>query len=337
MRALRADLLTALDRLPDQRDRRLVIGQNIGVAGDADEGYRQFIDDPAARCGDRRPLLVGVDYGWDRIDAADIARANRVLIDHWNKGGLVTVCMHPGNPGVDGGTVQECEGIDLAAVMTPGTAAHRRWMAVLATVGDGLAELHRAGVIVLWRPFHEMNGGWFWWGCERQGVWTDPRQFAELWRHCHRYLTVERKLDNLLWVYAPNARLDDHTRPVAAYFPGNDVVDIVGYDIYTDHSGSTTWDAYGSYRDLIALGKPFAITELGPGKHQRGAFDNQVAISSLLAACPRACLAMYWHGWTERRLLGDRSMAMALAENPNAAEMMARDDVRTLSDGRPLP
>ena len=188
---------------------------------------------------------------------------------------------------------------------------------------------------MLWRPLHEMNGGWFWWGSERQGVWTDPKQYAALWRQCHRYLTVERKLDNLLWVYAPHAKLDDHTRPVAAYYPGSDVVDIVGYDIYTDAVGSEVWDANGSYRDLVALGKPFAITELGPGKNQRGSFDSQLAIANILAACPRTAYVMYWHGWTERRLLGKRYMSMALSDNPKAAEVMAQGNVRTLGDGRP--
>jgi len=337
MRAKAKELLAALARLPDQREHHLVIGQNIGAAGGAEDGYRSYIEEPASRFGGRRPLLVGVDYGWDRIDAGEIARANRLLIEHWNKGGLVTVAMHPGNPCVEGGTVQGLDGIDLGAVLTAGTDANRRWMAVLSTVADGLDELRRAGVVVLWRPLHEMNGGWFWWGSDRQGVWTDSKEYAALWRHCHRYLTTERKLDNLLWVYAPNAKLDDHTRPVAAYYPGGDVVDLVGYDCYTDDIGREVWDANGSYRDLIALGKPFAVTELGPGTKQRGAFDNQAAIANLLATCPRTCFVMYWHGWTERRLLGKRYMSMALSDNPKAAEVMAQSNVRTLTDGRPKP
>lgn len=155
------------------------------------------------------------------------------------------------------------------------------------------------------------------------GRGPNPSRFAALWRQCHRYLTVDRKLDNLLWVYAPNAKLDEHTRPVTACYPGSDVVDILGYDIYTDAVGSEVWDANGSYRDLVALGKPFAITEVGPGKHQRGAFDNQIAI------------AMYWHGWTERHLPGDRYVPMALPDNPKAAELLAQDDARTLVNGRP--
>ena len=87
--------------------------------------------------------MVGVDYGWDRIDVGGIARANRLLIEHWDKGGLVTGCMHPGNPCVADGTVHGVDGIDLGAVLTTGSEANRRWMTMLATVADGLDELRR--------------------------------------------------------------------------------------------------------------------------------------------------------------------------------------------------
>jgi len=329
-------LLAALRALPDQREHRLIIGQNIGAADNAAEGYQRFIEKPSGRLAGRHPLLVGIDYGWDRIEAGHIAAANRVLIEHWKRGGMVTVCMHPGNPCSEGGTVQQVRGVDLEAVLTAGTEANRRWMRDLENIATGLDELRRAGVVVLWRPLHEMNGGWFWWCSDQHpGGWTDPAKFTALWRHLHRYLTVERKLDNLIWVYAPNAKLDEHTRPVATYYPGSDVVDVVGYDCYTDVIGAQVWNANNSYTDLIALEKPFMVSELGPGPKQRGTFDSQAAIASILANCPRTMCVMHWHSWSERRLLGKRYVAMALSDTPNAEAVMAAPVSRTLSDGRP--
>ncbi len=57
-------------------------------------------------------------------------------------------------------------GVDLEKLLTPGNETHDRWMKELDTIAAGLKELQDANVVVLWRPFHEMNGGWFWWGAQ---------------------------------------------------------------------------------------------------------------------------------------------------------------------------
>jgi hypothetical protein len=85
-----------------------------------------------------------------------------------------------------------------------------------------LEELRDAGVVVLRRPFHKMNGDWVWWGGKA------PADFILLWRDMHAYFTVERGLNHLLSVSSPNsgAKVDD-------YCPGRDWVDLVGLDAGT--------------------------------------------------------------------------------------------------------
>ena len=92
---------------------------------------------------------------------------NSYLIDYWNNGGLVTLYMHPGYPG---GTYRD--------ILTPGTAPNTTWTGVLSSIADGLEELQDAGVVVLWRPYHEMCGR-FWWGAYHL---KDPALFFELWK-----------------------------------------------------------------------------------------------------------------------------------------------------------
>ena len=77
------------------------------------------------------------------------------------------------------------------------------------------------GFPIIFRPFHEMNGHWFWWGKNN----ISPEEYVQLYR-----LTVNRLrengVDNLLYAWSPDTRLD------TAYYPGDEFVDICGLDVY---------------------------------------------------------------------------------------------------------
>ncbi len=142
--------------------------------------------------------------------------------------------------------------------LMPGTALHEQWTSQVDRITPYLGHLAEAGVPVLWRPYHEMNGGWFWWG---------PRcapgfEFAKLWRNLHKRLTRHHGLNNLLWVWNANAPRDtpgDEAGAYADYYPGGDVVDVLATDIY-----------HNDYRDAhitglleIAEGRLIALGEVG--------------------------------------------------------------------------
>ncbi len=194
------------------------------------------------------PALIGVDY-------ADIPRdlttdhPNATVLQYWKAGGIVTVSAHLYNPGNTNDYGLRDKGADLAALLSPGPT-HDEWMHELDLIAAGLEELKKAGVVVLWRPFHEMNGGWFWWGAK------DPEIFIKVWRHMFDYFTTAKGLDNLLWVYSPN-----HGKKTADYYPGDRYTDLVGLDAYTDFID--TQHILG-YAEIAALPKPFGFTEFGP-------------------------------------------------------------------------
>jgi hypothetical protein len=94
--------------------------------------------------------------------------------------------------------------VDVAKIVTPGTNEHRQAITEMAAAADALQILEDADVPVLWRPLHEIDGGWFW--------WTDkdtPENTAKLWRMMYDYLTCTRKLDNLIWVYSAGVGMVD--------------------------------------------------------------------------------------------------------------------------------
>ena len=196
------------------------------------------------------PAIIGLDYADFSKGGLECKAVNRAAIEYARQGGLVTISAHLYNPANPNGGGLRDEGVDLQKILSPGSAAHDRWMRELDILAAGLKELQDAGVVVLWRPFHEMNGGWFWWGAK------DPETFIRLWRHMFDYFTGTKGLNNLLWVYAPNQ--GDKT---ADYYAGDRYVDIVGLDAYTDFVDPQHIRGY----DAVArLPKPFGFTEFGP-------------------------------------------------------------------------
>ena len=167
--------------------------------------------------------MIGLDYADFGKGGLETKTVNRLAIDYSRKGGLVTISAHLYNPANPQGGGLRDQGVDLEPIITPGNETYTRWMKELDTLADGLKELQDADVVVLWRPFHEMNGGWFWWGAK------DPAVFIRVWRHMFDYFTKTKGLNNLLWVYGPN-----HGSKTAAYYAGDQYVDLIGLDAYTD-------------------------------------------------------------------------------------------------------
>ena len=136
-----------------------------------------------------------------------------------------------------------------AALAHPDGQDYALLLADIDMVAAELRKLADRGIPVLWRPLHEAEGGWFWWGAK------GPKPFIQLWRLVHDRLTRVDGLHNLIWVYTGTAN--------PAWYPGDDVVDIVGVDEYPPDVRdplSASWD------DLLARfggRKLTALSEFG--------------------------------------------------------------------------
>lgn len=132
-----------------------------------------------------------------------------------------------------------------AALDAPASPEYQKMLGDMDAIAVQLQKYQMANVPVLWRPLHEAEGGWFWWGAQ------GPEAYKKLWRLMHDRLTRVHKLHNLLWVYSSG------TDP--RWYPGDDVVDVVGIDQYpTDKSDPlvSPWETlqrqYGG-RKILAL------------------------------------------------------------------------------------
>ena len=192
------------------------------------------------------------------------------LIDYAKEGGIITLGCHMTNPtGNFGGGSVDIGSIDRGSIggedawrdlVTEGTEINKVFKSELALDAELLAAFRDAGVPIIWRPFHEMNGGWFWFHPFDNGKLLDASVFVEMWKYVYNYFTDECGLDNLLWEYSPN-NMNGGTDVMYCY-PGDEYVDLVGLDWYT--AGGYEVDGSGkSYEKIMETGKIASLAEIG--------------------------------------------------------------------------
>lgn len=162
--------------------------------------------------------------GHDLIHEASNAREIELLIDWYHRGGIPTLMWHWGAPSLGEGYEQSKLTIDISKCFIEGTPEHKAMWDDLKRVADWLTVLKEANVPVLWRPMHEFDGKWFWYG-KGGGV-----HFVKLWETMYNYFTKDRELDNLIWVLCHSDKLD------ATYVPDKKYFDFAGPDTYTKES-----------------------------------------------------------------------------------------------------
>ena len=133
----------------------------------------------------------------------------------------------------------------------------QQWKKQMDKIAINLKDLQNENIPVLWRPYHEMNGVWFWW-CNHPG----DDGFKKLWIMTYDYLTRHHQLNNLLWVWNTNAPRDipgDEAFDYELFFPGLEYVDILAADVYRNDYKQSHHDA------LIRLAgtKPISLGEVG--------------------------------------------------------------------------
>lgn len=192
------------------------------------------------------PAIRGLDYMND-----DFAGVNARAIQWWNEGGVVTIMWHTGADfSGEWSHCMETTVDNWKDTLTEGTEEYEAFVAGMDKAAKALLELQEAGVTVLWRPFHEFDGKWFWWG--KGGAKT----FVKLWQLMYTRYTEHWGLNNLIWVlpYSGNGRLYD------LWYPGDEYCDILGADSY---GGGVQNGLYQKLTELGAGGKPFCFHECG--------------------------------------------------------------------------
>ena len=181
------------------------------------------------------PAVMGFDLGGiemgdaKNLDSVPFTRIREEIIRHHQRGGIITVSWHPRNP-VTGGTAWDVNDNTVVQKILNDPATKEKfslWMQRVATFFKKLKTPDGQPIPIIFRPWHENNGSWFWWG---QRLCSDS-EFLGLWNTLQDYLCAQG-LDNLLWSYSPNLDGGWNEQRFLARYPGNDRVQLLGVDAY---------------------------------------------------------------------------------------------------------
>ncbi|MBR3737176.1 MAG: hypothetical protein IKN26_00415, partial [Eubacterium sp.] len=211
------------------------------------------------------PAIRGFDFMDDDFSGV-VSRAKR-----WSeRGGIVTICWHcsknfdksynackvvddNNNPITENMLTEE----QWEAVLTKGTPENAAFIAGMDKAGKALTALQNEGIPVLWRPFHEFDGAWFWWGS------GGGERFKRLWIMMYDHFTYDLGLNNLIWVLGYSHNGTDYGENLSNWYPGSRYCDIVGADSYEVAQNAAEARLFNPVKKIVGDSKPLAMHETG--------------------------------------------------------------------------
>ena len=224
----------------------------------------------------KHPIVVGWDFGlietgskvnYDKIAFDSIVVFSKRVHDY---GGINTFSWHSNNPLDITESVKSTKIKSTVKQILSDTIAQKYFDASLDSVAKFITKLttpNGDAIPILFRPFHENNGNWFWWG----NLSCTPEEFKSLWKYTVHYLRDKKEIHNLIYVYSTDKFTSE--QQYLNRYPGDEFVDILGFDSYdNDKQHSDTTDFFKE-KMTIMVGtlkkisktklKPYALTETG--------------------------------------------------------------------------
>ena len=248
-------------------------------------------------------------YGWDlgdielgypeNLDGVNFDEMRKLIQEAYARGGIITISWHQDNP-VSGGDSWDSANKAVEHVL-PGGSHHALYLQRLDRAAEFLNSLRDPSnepIPVIFRPYHEHTGGWFWWGknsCTR-------KEFIQLWQMTVDYLKEEKQLHNLLYAYSPNAT--SSRKVYLERYPGNDYVDVIGLDCYNAAKNLSNPEPFlEKLRMIAAIAKEFnkipALTETGSNNIQPSNWFTKYLLDPIKSdpEASRIAYILVWRNW----------------------------------------
>ena len=216
-------------------------------------------------------------FGWDlgnieldaevNLDSVPFDKMRQFIIHSYNMGGINTISWHLNNPAT-GGNAWDTNPVHAVKSILPKGANHeiyKFWLDIVAQFLKSLKTEDGIMVPVIFRPFHEFSGSWFWWGSDL----CTKDEFVQLWQFTFNYLTKTKDVNNILFCFSSSGDFKDGAEYLTR-FPGKEFVDIIGFDTYQFPGLSNTdfiTHLQSKLKILADVAKelniPYALTETG--------------------------------------------------------------------------
>ena len=220
------------------------------------------------------PAVIGVDFSGvsgthDSVIEKNKQALQKNIANTYNRGAVTTISWHFSNPVSEGGFYWK-DSVSAPAVkfIIPGASHNEKYKTILRTVADLVNSVHgNDGKLVpmIFRPFHEFDGDWFWWGRSHCSI----DEFKSLWRFTVSYLRDSLNVHNFVYAFSPDNKFTTESEFLERY-PGDEWVDMVGMDNYGDFGRDGKYNLDAGLRKLkivsdyaIKAGKLAAFTETG--------------------------------------------------------------------------
>jgi hypothetical protein len=217
-------------------------------------------------------------YGWElgrieldhevNLDSVPFNKMREFITEIYDRGGVITISWHLNNP-LTGKTAWNPAPGTVAAVLPGGekNELYKTWLDKIAAFMLSLKGKNGEYIPVIFRPFHELNGNWFWWG----GKNCTPEELKQLYRFTETYLRETKNVHNLLYAY--NTDKFYSRQEYLERYPGNDFVDVVGFDLYQANNTASNIDFIKLAGNMLGMldsiaaenNKIPALTEFGYG------------------------------------------------------------------------
>lgn len=210
-----------------------LFGHQDDLAYGVEWRYKENRSDVLESAGDYPGIygwdLGGIEKGDVNLDGVPFKKMKQFIRQGYERGGVITISWHLASPfGAPAGAWDSTKG--SVASVNPGGSNHvlyKEWLDRVAGFLSSLKGSKGEMIPVLFRPFHEHTGGWFWWGKTH----CTPFEYQTLWRFTWYYLTEEKKLHTLLWVYNTGGEFNNAEEFLERY-PGDDKCDALSFDTY---------------------------------------------------------------------------------------------------------
>lgn len=251
---------------------RIMFGQqNAGHIGISIEN-KDGTDSDCKRLTGCMPAVVGIDTlsltGYEGTESQLVKTVKNLA----RGGSVITLSAHMPDFSLGGDGYYDYSAMstanDCGRRIMPGGDLNAKYLRFLDMIADFTGKcigIDGEPIPMIFRPFHECNGNWFWWGAE----YLTPDEYKELFRYTIDYLCGERGVRNFAFCYSPNGPLTDRSAYISRY-PGDEYVDIVGLDYYNDNPrrGDGFFKSLASSLDELyevaqIHGKIPALTETG--------------------------------------------------------------------------
>jgi len=257
-----------------------------------------FDSDVYRTCG-KFPAVFGWDLGHigeaNNIDGVPFERIRGWICQVYQRGGVNTISWHARVPGTKQSAWTREK---VVPRILPGGELHEAFKARLDLVAGFISDLKGYDgqlIPIIFRPFHEHNGSWFWWGAE----YCTPDQYKQLWRFTVEYLRKDKQVHNILTCYSP-----DCFASAAEYlerYPGDDLVDILGFDDYQTVKLGAAQEATRRHIETVveiarSKGKLAAWTETGLERVTQADWWTKVLLASLKTSdwTRQICWVLVW-------------------------------------------